>query len=222
MSFPSSCSLSCIFCSELTATEQVWSASVTMMTAGNEEPAVIRRPGRAGECLFQKATKMDISSFAESWYSLSQIIWASKFLCNYLQMTKCYKNLLISLNSMYLILLPLRKDIFLKYMKRRNNSSIYSVTSSVQLLSHVQLFATPWTAAHQASLSITNSRSPPKPMSIESIMDTTISSSVIPFSSCPQSFPASGSFQMSQLFALGGQSIGVSASTSVLPMNIQD
>ena len=50
----------------------------------------------------------------------------------------------------------------------------------------------------------------------------TISSSVIPFSSCPQSFPASGSFQMSQLFALGGQSIGVSASTSVLPMNTQD
>ena len=49
-----------------------------------------------------------------------------------------------------------------------------------------------------------------------------ISSSVIPFSSCPQSLPASGSFQMSQLFASGGQSIGVSASTSVLSMNIQD
>ena len=50
----------------------------------------------------------------------------------------------------------------------------------------------------------------------------TISSSVIPFSSCPQSYPASGSFQLSQLFASGGQSIGVSASTSVLSMNIQD
>ena len=50
----------------------------------------------------------------------------------------------------------------------------------------------------------------------------TISSSVVPFSSCPQSLPASGSFPMSQLFAWGGQSIGVSASTSVLPMNIQD
>ena len=50
----------------------------------------------------------------------------------------------------------------------------------------------------------------------------TISSSVIPFSSCLQSFPASGSFQMSQFFASGGLSIGVSASTSVLPMNIQD
>ena len=50
----------------------------------------------------------------------------------------------------------------------------------------------------------------------------TISSSVIPFSSCPQSFPASGSFPMSQLFASGGQSIGVSPSASVLLMNIQD
>ena len=50
----------------------------------------------------------------------------------------------------------------------------------------------------------------------------TISSSVIPFSSCLQSFPASGSFQMSQFFASGSQSIGVSATTSVLPMNVQD
>ena len=50
----------------------------------------------------------------------------------------------------------------------------------------------------------------------------TILSSIIPFSSCPQSFPASGSFPMSQFFTSGGQSIGVSASASVLPMNIQD
>ena len=50
----------------------------------------------------------------------------------------------------------------------------------------------------------------------------TISSSVVPFCSCPQSFPASGSFQMSQLFASGGQSTGASASTSVPSMNIQD
>ena len=49
-----------------------------------------------------------------------------------------------------------------------------------------------------------------------------ISSSVVPFSSCPQSLPASGTFPMSQLFALGGQSIGVLASASVLPMNTQD
>ena len=50
----------------------------------------------------------------------------------------------------------------------------------------------------------------------------TISSTVVPFSSCPQSFPASGSFQMSQFFTSGGQSIGVSASASVLPMNTHD
>ena len=50
----------------------------------------------------------------------------------------------------------------------------------------------------------------------------TISSSVVPFSSCPQSLPAAGSFQMSQFFTLGGQSIGVSTLASVLPMNTQD
>ena len=96
--------------------------------------------------------------------------------------------------------------------------------SSVQSLSRVWLFATPWTTARQASLSITNPKSPPKPVSIElvSFFHPTISSSVVPFFSCPQSFPAAGSFQMSQLFASGGQSIGVSASTPVLPMNTQD
>ena len=93
---------------------------------------------------------------------------------------------------------------------------------SVQLLSHVRLFATLWTAARQASPSIINSHSLPKLMSIESLTPSTISSSVVPFSSCPQSFPASGSFQMSQLFTWVGQSIGVSASTSVLPMNTQN
>ena len=94
--------------------------------------------------------------------------------------------------------------------------------SSVQSLSHVWLFVTPWTTARQVSLSFTNSWSPPKPMSIESVMHPAISSSVVPFSFCPQSFPASGSFQMSQLSTSGGQSIGVSASASVLPMKIQD
>ena len=94
--------------------------------------------------------------------------------------------------------------------------------SSVQSFNPVRLFATPWTAARQASLSITNSQSPPKPMSIESVSHPAISSSVVPFSSCPQSFPASESFQMSQLFTSGGQNIGVSASASVLPVNTQD
>ena len=94
--------------------------------------------------------------------------------------------------------------------------------SSVQLLSRIRLFVTPWTTAHQASLSINNSRSSPKPMFIESVMPSNHLILCLPLSSCPQSFPASGSFQMSQLFASGGQSIGVSASASVLPMNTQD
>ena len=62
----------------------------------------------------------------------------------------------------------------------------------------------------------------PNPCPLSQWCHSTISSSVIPFSSCPQSFPESGSFQMSQLFPSGGQSIGVSASTLVLPMNTQD
>ena len=76
--------------------------------------------------------------------------------------------------------------------------------SSVQSLSHVRLFATPWIAARQASLSITNFQSSLKVMSIQSVMPSTILASVVPFSSCPQSLPASGSFPVSQLFAWGG------------------
>ena len=98
----------------------------------------------------------------------------------------------------------------------------HSVSQSVQSLSCVQFFATPWSAAHQASLSITNSRSLLKLMLSSWWCHPTISSSVVPFSSCLQSFPASGSFPVIQFFTSGGQSIGESASPSVLPMNIQD
>ena len=94
--------------------------------------------------------------------------------------------------------------------------SISSVTQSCPTLCN------PWTTAHQASLSITNSWSPPKPMSIESVMPSNHLILCWPFSSHLQSSPASGSFQMSQFLTSAGQSIGVSASTSVLPMNTQD
>ena len=94
--------------------------------------------------------------------------------------------------------------------------------SSIQSLSRVWLFATPWIAAHQASLSITNSQSLLKLMSIESVMPSSHLFCCCALSSCPQSLPASESFPMSQLFAWGGQSIGVSALASVLPMNTQD
>ena len=70
----------------------------------------------------------------------------------------------------------------------------------VQSPSRVRLFATPWITARQASLSITNSRSSLKRMSIESVMPSSHVILYVPFSSCPQSFPTSGSFQMSQSF----------------------
>ena len=93
--------------------------------------------------------------------------------------------------------------------------------SSVQSLSRVQLFAMPWTAACQASLFITNSWSLLKLMSIELVIPSNYLILCRPFSSLLQSFPASESFQMSQLFASGGQSTGISASTSVLPMKLE-
>ena len=193
-------------------------------------------------------------------------------------------------------------------MANTDVSVLVTQPSSVWSLSHVWLFVTPWTAARQPSLSITISRSPPKPMSIESVMPSNhlilyrpllllpsifpsigvfsngsilhirwpklsfnpafssvqfshsivsdslwphepqharppwpsptpgvhsnwrpssqwchpaISSSVVPFSSCPQSLPASESFPMSQLFALGVQSTGASALASFLPKKSQ-
>ena len=94
--------------------------------------------------------------------------------------------------------------------------------SSVQSLSCVWFFATPWTTACQASPSITNSGSLPKLMSPESVMPYNHLVLCHPLLLLPSFFPASGSFQMSQLFASGGQNIRLSASTSVLTMNTQN
>ena len=91
----------------------------------------------------------------------------------------------------------------------------------IQLLSHGRLFATPWTEARQASLSIMNSLACSKSCPLSWWCHPTISSSVVPFS-CLPSFPVSGPFLMSRLFTSGGQSTGASASASVLPMNIQE
>ena len=91
-----------------------------------------------------------------------------------------------------------------------------SLLHSVQLLSRVRLFATPWTAACQASLSITNSWSSLKLMSIKLVM---------PFNHLillPSIFPSIRVFSNESALHISGQSIGVSASTSVLPMNTQD
>ena len=94
--------------------------------------------------------------------------------------------------------------------------------SSVQSLSRVRLFATPWITARQASLSITNSRSSLKLMSIESVMPSSHLLLCRPLLLLPPIPPSLRVFPMSQLFAWGGQSTGVSASASVLPKKSQD
>ena len=122
------------------------------------------------------------------------------------------------MSSFNLSIMTLEWDLTYVYFE----SNFVMKFSSLQSLSCVQLFATLWTAACQASLSITNFHSLLRLMSIELWCHSPISSSVISFFSLLQSFPASGSFPMSLFFALGGQSIRASASASVLPMNIQD
>ena len=125
--------------------------------------------------------------------------------------------LLWTLGCMYLFQLKFPLNICPEYDCR-----IISVQfSSFQSLSHVQLLATPRTAACQASLSITNSQSLPKLSPLSQWCHPCISSSVVHFSHI-QSFPESGSFQMSQFFSSSGQSIGVSATAAVLPMNTPD
>ena len=96
-----------------------------------------------------------------------------------------------------------------------------SVISSVQF-SRLWLFVTPWTAAARLPCPSPTPGAYSKSCPSSQWCHPTVSSSVVPFSSCLQSFPASGSFLMSQLFTSGGQSIGASASASVLPMNIPD
>ena len=94
--------------------------------------------------------------------------------------------------------------------------------SSVQLLSRVPPFITPWITAHQASLPSPTLGAFWNSCALSRWCHPDVSYSVSPFPSCSQSLPQSGTFPMSQLFASGGQSIGVSASASVLPMNTQD
>ena len=106
------------------------------------------------------------------------------------------------------------------YQRLWKVEKVLQLFSSVQSLSHVWLFTTPCTAAHQAFLSINNSLRCSNSCPSSQWCHPTISYSVFLFSSCLQSFPASGSFLMSQFFVSGGQSIGVSASASVLPMDI--
>ena len=104
-------------------------------------------------------------------------------------------------------------------MQTLNPGFTIAANQPVQSLSRVQLFAIPWTAALQASLSITNSKNLLKLMSIESMMPSNHLTFSQSFLLLPWSFSASGYFRMSWLFLSGSQNIG--ASPSVLPMNIQ-
>ena len=114
----------------------------------------------------------------------------------------------------YICIFCIYNGLLISLKKDENLTTCY-IIAVVQSLSCVQLFETPWTATCRASLSSTISQYLLRLMSIELMMP-----SVTPFS-YPQSFPASGSFPTGHLLASGGQSIGASASTSVLPKNVQ-
>ena len=118
------------------------------------------------------------------------------------------------------------KEATFKSLVQRHRSGIETWAvqpfSSVQSLSHIWLFVTPWTAACQASYPSPTPGACSNSCPLNQGCHPTILSSVVPFLSCLQSFPASASFQMSQSFTSGGQVIEASASASVLPKNIQD
>ena len=106
--------------------------------------------------------------------------------------------------------------------QRTHKGWIMNQLSSVQSLICVRLFATPWIAARQASLSITNNQSSPKLMCIELVMPSSHFILCGPLPLLPPIPPSIRVFSNEQLFGWGGQSIGVSAWASVLPMNSQD
>ena len=109
-------------------------------------------------------------------------------------------------------------DILLRFLQQKQKGGSVQFSRSVvsnSLWPHEPLHARPPCPS-------STHRVHPNPCPLSQWCHPTISSSVVPFSSCPQSFPASGSFPVSQLFTSGGQRIGVSASTPILPMNTQD
>ena len=112
----------------------------------------------------------------------------------------------------------IQRDLHLIWQRK----SLILLFSSVQLLSHFQLLAAPWTAAHQVSLSVTNTQSLLKLMSIESVMPSNHLILSRPLLLLPWIFPSIGVFSNELGLQSGGQSIGASASASVLPVNIQD
>ena len=177
--------------------------------------------------VFEKIQMQLTNSFhniSHSWKKNSWLLWCYSILCWSREILGLFhfkfvsESLLKSVSCLVLKLLFKHAVLLFEVCLLLGSWPFFLV--SAQLLNHIWLFVTPWTAAHQDSLSITNSRSCSNSCPLSPQCHPTISSSVPTFSSCLQSFPASGSFQMSQLFESGGQSIGTSA--SALPMNIQD
>ena len=116
----------------------------------------------------------------------------------------------------------LDKDVYMyTYIFTTEYYSASLVDFVVQSLSHIRLFVIPWIAARQASQSFTISWNLLTLKSIELVIPSNHFIPFVPFSSCPQSCPASGSFPVNWLFASGGQTIRASALVSVFPMNIQ-
>ena len=126
-----------------------------------------------------------------------------------------------SSESKHPCLLDLRRFCFQLFNTGLSMGLSYVSFIVVQLFRSVRLFVIPWTAACQDSLTFTISQSLLKLMSLESVMPCNHLILCCPFSFCLQSFPASGSFPVSQLFVSRGQNIGASALASVFPVNIQ-
>ena len=142
-------------------------------------------------------------SWVLSWVGIKGVTWLDLFL-------RIILNVRLSKQT-------IEKQVWRRQMNPGERSlCFWWRISSVQSLSRVWHFATPWTAAHQASLFIINSQAYSDSCPLSWWCHPTILSSAVPFSSHLQSFPASGAFPMSQFFASHGQSTGASASASVL------
>ena len=135
-------------------------------------------------------------------------------------MFKCL--LLREININALILLFLNSSLHYLEKFKWLRTCVIILFSSIQSISCVRLFVTPWITKRHTSLSIINTQSALKFTSIESVMPSRQSSSVVPLSSCPQSLPASEIFPKSQYFTWGDQSTRVSALASFFPKNNQD
>ena len=157
------------------------------------------------------------------WCLWTSILWlrvrrrhcAPFYLSNYLETISNLWGLFLTKQKVFII--------WLAYLRLRDShyGAFLLSVQSVHLFSHVQLFVTPWTAACRLPCPSPTPGACSNSCPSSQWCHPTISSSAVSFSSHLQSFPASGSFPRSQFFELGDQSIGVSASASVLPMNIQ-